>query len=61
MDEVAAREQILLLDESIMDALCTILCFDAGQSQYADTVVEVLTRQTQYNLFKLNHHNLEVD
>lgn len=45
MVEISATERVLLLDESIMTALCTLDQSFFGQSHLTDTFVEVFTLQ----------------
>lgn len=59
--ERAAWERVLLLDTSTTGAVRTLDQYFIGQPHQANTVVELLTRQTHYHLFDPSHHTSEVD
>lgn len=57
----AARERVPLLDKSIMGAFFDFDRSFVGWSHLADTVIEVLTLQTQYYMFYSSHPTSNVD
>lgn len=59
--ELAVKKQLLLLGESSRETFCTPDGLFVGRLHLADTVVEVLTSETQYYLFYSNHKILEAD
>lgn len=61
MAKFAAREQVLLLGEPIIGALCTFYRYLAEQSHRSDTIVELLTHQIQFHFSDSSHPTLEVD
>lgn len=57
----AGRERVSLMDQSIMRALYTLNRSFVGLLHFAGTVVEVPTHKTQFHLFDLSQHTLEID